>query len=68
MNVTYDETVDAMYIYLHGGSKDAVGTVVKTERLESDVVIDYDKDGKVLGVEILNASRKFPCEFWGSEV
>lgn len=52
MKSTYDKTADAMYITLNKGK--VVRTVQLTDRMNADM----DKAGKVLGVEILNASQQ----------
>ena len=52
MRITYDESVDAMYIKLNEK------LVYKTsKKITDDVLIDYSKDGKVMGVEVLDASK-----------
>ncbi len=53
MEINYDKTADAVYIRIKKG------VVKKTARLANLVLADMDKDGNVLGVEILNASLKF---------
>lgn len=65
MRVTYDVQVDAMYIYLHDDPDGPPGNVTRTEELTPSIMIDYDKDGKPLGVEILNAAQHFPKTFRG---
>jgi len=52
MKINYDKTADAVYIKI----KD--GVVKKTARLSHLINADLDKNGKVLGVEILKASLK----------
>ncbi|MFH0804555.1 MAG: DUF2283 domain-containing protein [Candidatus Zambryskibacteria bacterium] len=53
MKIEYDKTADAVYIRIKKG------VVKRTARLANLVNADLDKNGKVLGVEILNASLKF---------
>ncbi|MES2213466.1 MAG: DUF2283 domain-containing protein [Patescibacteria group bacterium] len=53
MKINYDKTADAVYISIKKGA------VKKTARLADLVLADLDKNGKVLGVEILGASVKF---------
>ena len=53
MQINYDKTADAVYIRIKKG------TVKKTARLSNLINADLDKNGRVLGVEILNASIKF---------
>ncbi|MFZ2522681.1 MAG: DUF2283 domain-containing protein [Minisyncoccia bacterium] len=52
MKINYDKTADAVYIKVKSG------TVKKTVHLSSLVNADLDKNGKVLGVEILGVSLK----------
>lgn len=60
MRLTYDADADAAYVYL----VDAIGAgeVARTasSMLELDrafIAFDFDAEGKVLGIEILGASR-----------
>jgi uncharacterized protein YuzE len=52
MKITYDKSVDAMYIKLN--EKLAYHS---SQKITDDVLIDYSKDGRVIGVEILTASK-----------
>lgn len=49
--VEYDSMVDALYIY---ASK---GKIHKTIKLNSRVLFDIDKKGKIVGIEVLDASK-----------
>ncbi len=53
MAIKYDKSVDALYITLKKGK------VSKTKE-ESGYLVDYDKQGDLLGVEILHYSKKAP--------
>ena len=52
MKIEYDQHADAMYIRLR------VGTVVESEEIRPGVVFDYDVEGKVLGIEMLDVSER----------
>jgi len=52
MKIHYDAEVDALYIELRSL---APGTA-ECRELTEDVVADYDPDGKLAGLEILDAS------------
>jgi len=52
MKVTYDPEVDALYIRL---SDEPVE--VTTQRLSEEVAINYAPDGRIVGIEILDASE-----------
>ena len=51
MRITYDPEADAVYIYLIDEAEQ-----VTTQRLTEDVAIDYAPDGRVVGIEVLDAS------------
>ncbi len=55
MKTTYDKEADAAYIYVRHPIKP--GESKKTIELDKDIIIDLDKDGRLLGVEILNAKK-----------
>jgi uncharacterized protein YuzE len=52
MKVEYDPEVDALYIDILGEE-----AAIDSEEIASYVVIDYGKDNKVVGIEVLNASK-----------
>lgn len=52
MKMTYDKKVDAMYIKF-----DDKATYHNTKKVTDEVMIDYSETGKVVGVEILSASK-----------
>ena len=52
MKIEYDQHADAMYIRLRSG------TVVESEEIRPGVVFDYDVEGKVLGIEMLDVSER----------
>ena len=54
MKITYDKEANAAYISL----KDInAGEVKRTVELKEDIMLDFDKQGKLIGIEILNASK-----------
>lgn len=55
MKFEYDEEVDAAYVYLVKDIKE--NEVVNTIELNENIIIDFDKNGKLIGMEILNASK-----------
>lgn len=54
MKVTYDPEADALYIYLSKGKKST-----KTEEISDGFLVDY-ADRELIGIEILDASKKLP--------
>lgn len=51
MKIQYDPKVDALYIDLNSGKYD------KTKKITDAILVDVTKTGKVLGIEILDASE-----------
>lgn len=60
MRITYDGEADAAYIYLTGADlrpgRDSV-EVETPEGVSAWVVLDW-KDGRIVGLEVLNASQR----------
>ena len=52
MKITYDPEIDAMYIYLVEGKHDC-----RTVQLNDDINLDFGDQEKLVGIEILDASR-----------
>ena len=55
MKFEYDEDVDAAYIYVDESIKK--GQAKDTIELNEDIAVDFDKNGKLIGIEILEASK-----------
>ena len=51
MEISYDHTVDALYIELTDH------LVVKTRQVSDNFLLDVDEHGDVVGIEILNARQ-----------
>ncbi len=56
MKVEYDRRVDALYIGIHRGE------VANTVEVLEGVNLDLDRDGRVIGLEILNALQLYRPE------
>lgn len=50
MKIKYDRTSDIIYFEFSD-------TTVTTKRVTGDIAIDYDADGHVAGVEVLDAKK-----------
>lgn len=50
MNVSYDQEADALYVQFRQGE-------VTTQALSEDILADYDAEGHLAGIEVLNARR-----------
>jgi len=59
MKVTYDPKSDAMYIYFSEKKS------TRTEEVNEDFLVDY-AGSEMIGIEILDASRKLPKKNLGS--
>jgi uncharacterized protein YuzE len=59
MKITYDESVDAAYLYLTEGSQFRVSSTVAILDPHS-INLDFDDDGKLIGIEFLGASSVLP--------
>jgi uncharacterized protein YuzE len=57
MKLQYDKKVDALYIRLNNKR------YVESDEIAEGVIFDYDSKGKIIGIEILDASEKFPKGF-----
>ena len=52
MKIEYDPKADAMYIRL------LAGEVVESDEVRPGVVLDFDSNGRVLGIEMLDVSLR----------
>jgi uncharacterized protein YuzE len=52
VTITYDSEVDALYIRF-------IETTVTTEHVAEGVAVDYAADGRIAGIEILDARQRF---------
>lgn len=63
MKVTYDTSVDAAYIQLADQiEKSAVAKTYTCDPVEvnGQISLDFDASGKLIGIEVLDASKKLP--------
>ncbi|MBU7046429.1 MAG: DUF2283 domain-containing protein [Theionarchaea archaeon] len=56
MRITYDPKADAVYIQFQEGEYSI------SKEIDDDIVLDYTEDGKIMGIEILEASQKMPLK------
>ena len=56
MKIYYKPTHDLLHIIFRESSE------VRNERFNDDIIFDYDKDGKMVGIEILDASEYLQLE------
>ena len=56
MEISYDKEADAMYIEFRKGE------FAKNKKVDEFTIIDLDKQGKILGIELLEVSTRIPIE------
>lgn len=56
MKIEYDKEVDAIYIRIQEK------TVARTREIEEGVNLDFDDQGRVIGLEIIGATDKYSLE------
>ena len=65
MNFDYDPEADAAYLTI--AQSDALPekqrSAITTEGMEGEIEIDVDENGKVIGIEFVNASLILPADF-----
>jgi uncharacterized protein YuzE len=52
MRIEYDPEVDALYVRL------TESKIIESEQVQPGIILDFDAAGKVVGVEVLNASKR----------
>ena len=52
MNLSYDPTVDALTLRL------SAAPVEESDEVAPGVILDYDEDGQVIGIEVLDVSKR----------
>lgn len=57
MRFKYDKQADALSIRFNEEPYQ------ESDEVSEGVILDYDKSGRIIGMEILEASRKMPREF-----
>ncbi|MCX6156053.1 MAG: DUF2283 domain-containing protein [Candidatus Kapabacteria bacterium] len=51
MKIKYDKDVDVMNIQFSDAE------IIETDEDKAGIIIDYDKDGNIVEIEVLNASK-----------
>ncbi len=50
--IRYDPEADALYIKIRDGK------VADSEEISDGIIIDYDEDGNIIGIEVVEFSKK----------
>lgn len=56
MKLEYDPEADAVYVRF------SAGEIVESEEVSPGVILDYDAQGRILALELLDARRKLTPE------
>ncbi len=56
MKIKIDKESDALYFRLDDDE------IIESEEVQPGVILDFDKNGRVIGLEILSLSTRFPAE------
>lgn len=56
MKLKIDKESDALYFRLDDDE------IVESEEVQPGIILDFDKDGRVIGIEILSLSTRFAPE------
>ena len=54
MKVKYDKSLDILYL-LFSDEK-----IYESDEEKKGIILDYSNDGKIVGIELLNASKQMP--------
>jgi uncharacterized protein YuzE len=66
VRVSYDNEVDAAYIYLVREISGPVSTrCLDSDKLEGMINLDFDIDDRLVGIEVIPASKLLPREVLG---
>lgn len=60
MKIKFDKEADAVYLEFFNGEFAA------NKKIDDDTIIDLDERGNILGIEILNVSKRLPKDFLSS--
>ena len=65
MRMTLDPDADAAYVEIAGVEHRSV-EAIPVHRPDGMIVLDFDRDGHLLGVEVLGATRLLPADILAS--
>ena len=57
MKITFDKEADALYIEFSSGE------FASNKKIDDSTIIDLDKDENILGIELLNVSKRISKDF-----
>ncbi len=57
MEITFDKDADAVYIEFSSGD------FASNKKMDDNTILDLDEKGNILGIELLNVSKRIPKNF-----
>jgi len=57
MEITFDKDADAVYIQFFSGD------FASNKKMDDDTILDLDERGNILGIELLNVSKRISKDF-----
>jgi len=57
MNITYNDRTDLLYIRFDDRTQEVIN-----KRISEDIVLDMGENDRIVGIEIMDASRHLPLE------
>ena len=57
MEITFDKDADAVYIEFSSGD------FASNKKMDNNTILDLDKNGNILGIELLNVSNRISKDF-----
>lgn len=57
MKINYHKKEDALYLRFNDAS------VAESDEVREGVILDYDRNGKIVGMEVLDVAKRFPRGF-----
>jgi len=58
MKIEYDKDADAIYIEF------SKGEFAKNKKIDNDTIIDLDENENIIGIEIINISKRLSKDFF----
>ncbi len=56
MEISYDKEADALYLQFRKG------VFAKNKKIDDFTIVDFDKAGNMLGIELLEVSKRIPSD------
>lgn len=57
MKFNYHKKEDALYLRFNDAS------ISESDEVREGIILDYDRNGKIVGMEVLDVAKRFPREF-----